>query len=129
MTEPFVDTDVLDRLITGDDAIKQGAAQSLCRRVRNDVEVLRAPDTVIADAVYVLSSKRLYSYARTQIRDALSALVRLPNFKVDNRRLLLRALDIYAVTSLDFGDTMTIAMMEQRSTRDLYAYYRDFDRI
>jgi predicted nucleic acid-binding protein len=74
MTDTFVDTDVLVRLITGDDSVTQVA-------------------------------------------------------KVHNRRILLRALDIYAVTVLDFGDAMTIAMMERRNVSDLYAYDRDFDRI
>ncbi|MGI8551851.1 MAG: PIN domain-containing protein, partial [Dehalococcoidia bacterium] len=129
VTDSFVDTDILIRLITGDDAVKQVAAQRLFRRVRDGAEVLRAPDTVIADAVYVLSSKRLYAYDRTEIRDALAALLRLPNFKVHNRRILLRALDIYAVTNLDFGDAMTVAMMERRNARDLYAYDRDFDHV
>jgi predicted nucleic acid-binding protein len=129
MTDTFVDTDILIRLITGDDPAKQVAAQRLFHRVRDGTEMLRAPDTVIADAVYVLSSKRLYAFSRAKVRGDLAALLRLPNFKVHNRRILLRALDIYAMKTLDFGDAMTIAMMERRGASDLYAYDRDFDRI
>jgi predicted nucleic acid-binding protein len=33
------------------------------------------------------------------------------------------------VTNLDFGDAMTVAIMERRDANDLYAYDRDFDRI
>jgi predicted nucleic acid-binding protein len=49
--------------------------------------------------------------------------------KVQNRRILLRALDVYATTHLDFGDAMTVATMERLSARDLYAYDHDFDAI
>ncbi|HZU75632.1 MAG TPA: PIN domain-containing protein [Dehalococcoidia bacterium] len=129
MTDSFVDTDIIVRLITGDDAVKQTAARALFRRVRDGVETLRAPVTVIADAEYVLSSKRLYACPRTQVRDDLVALVRLPNSRIQNRRLVLRALDIVAATNLDFGDAMTVAAMERRGIRDLYAYGRDFDRF
>jgi predicted nucleic acid-binding protein len=129
MTESFIDTDVIVRLITGDDAVKQAAAQLLFRRVRDGIEVLRTPVTVIADAVHVLSSKRLYAYPRIRIRDDLAALVRLPNFRVESRASVLRALDIFAATNLDFGDAMTVAAMERRGIQDLYAYDRDFDRF
>jgi len=63
------------------------------------------------------------------IRESLAVLIRLPNFKVHNRRTLLRALDVYAATNLDFGDAMTVAMMERQDAHDLYEYDRDFDRI
>src|SRR3712207_7431880 len=57
-------------------------------RSESGVVTLRAPDTVIADAVYVLSSPRLYRLPRTRIYTELMALVRLTNFKVHNRRLV-----------------------------------------
>ena len=68
MSDAFVDTDVLIRYITGDDAAKQRAAASLLRRVEAGTDTLRAPDTVIADAVFVLSSPKLYALPRTRIR-------------------------------------------------------------
>jgi predicted nucleic acid-binding protein len=129
MSEPFVDTDVIIRLITGDDPVKQTAAEALFRQVANGTLMLRAPDTVIADAVYVLASPNLYRRDRSRIRDQLGFLLRLPNFKVHNKRLLLRALDIFAGTSLDFGDAMLVATMRRRGSSDLYSYDRDFDHV
>lgn len=63
------------------------------------------------------------------MRDQLGFLLRLPHFKVHNRRLLIRALDIFAATSLDFGDAMLVATMERRGATDLYSYDRDVDRV
>lgn len=129
MSASFVDTDVLIRYITGDDPTKQRAAAALLRRVEAGTDTLRAPDTVIADAVYVLSSPKLYALPRGRIRTELATLLQYPQFKVHNRRLLLRALDVYASTNLDFGDAMTAATMERRGDRDLYSYDHDFDRL
>jgi predicted nucleic acid-binding protein len=129
MTQPFIDTDVIIRFLTGDDPERQAAATSLFEQVEQGLLTVQAPDTVIADAVYVLSSPRLYHIARSDIQELLAALVRLPQFHLQNRWSALRALDIYAATRLDFGDTLIIASMEQQGSHILYSYDADFDRI
>lgn len=129
MANPFVDTDVIIRLLTGDDPGKQAAAAALFESVEARQLTLQAPDTVIADAVYVLASSRLYARTRDEVRELLSPLVRLPDFRVQNRRVVLRALDIYATTRLDFGDAMIAASMERVGSRQLYSYDAGFDRI
>jgi predicted nucleic acid-binding protein len=125
----FVDTDVIIRFVTGDDPVKQAAAEALFRQVETGALILRAPDTVIADAVFVLSSPRLYHLPRIRVRTELATLLGLAAFKVHNRRLLLRALDIWALLNLDFGDAMLVATMERRGDPDIYSYDHDFDRV
>ena len=129
MTYPFVDTDVLIRLLTGDIPQKQAAAQWLFNQVEKGEITLLAPDTVIADAVFVLASPRLYHLQREVVRDLLASLIGLPHFRVQNKQDLLRALEIYASTKLDFGDTMIIASMEEQDAQILYSYDTGFDRI
>ena len=129
MTKPFIDTDVIIRFLTGDDLQKQAAATTLFEQIEQGILTVVAPDTVIADAVYVLSSPRLYHVARDEIRELLTTLVRLPHFQVQNRFCVLRALELYASTKLDFGDTLIIASIEQQNSRILYSYDTDFDRI
>ncbi len=123
MTKPFIDTDVIIRFLTGDDLQKQAAATTLFEQIEQGILTVVAPDTVIADAVYV------YHVARDEIRELLTTLVRLPHFQVQNRFCVLRALELYASTKLDFGDTLIIASMEQQNSRILYSYDIDFDRI
>ncbi len=126
---PFVDTDVIIRLLTGDDVQKQDKAASLFKQVESGGLILEAPDTVIADAVYVLASKVLYAKPRTEIQELLTPLVRLAGFKVSNKRVLLRALELYGTTNRGFGDAMLIAGLEQRGSHDLYSYDRGFDDV
>ena len=129
MTQPFIDTDVIIRFLTGDDLRKQAAAAALFEQVEQGLLTVAAPDTVIADAVYVLSSPRLYHIARSEVRELLTPLVCLPHFRIQNDASVLRALDLYASTNLDFGDTLIIASMEQQNSRILYSYDAGFDRI
>ena len=129
MSDPFVDTDVLIRFLTNDDLTKQADAAALFEAVEAGRLTLAAPDTVIADAVYVLSSPRLYSKSRSDVGAMLSRLLRLPGFKVENRVSVLRALDLYGATRLDFGDALIVASMEQRGSKTLYSYDTDFDHI
>ena len=129
MTQPFIDTDVIIRFLTGDDPVKQAAASALFEQLEQGLLTISAPDTVIADAVYVLSSQRLYHLARNVVQELLSTLVHLSHFQVQNRQAVLRALELFGSTKLDFGDTLIIASMEQQHSHILYSYDADFDRF
>jgi predicted nucleic acid-binding protein len=129
MTIPFLDTSIIIRHVTGDDPVKQAAAAALFDRLERAELSVAAPDTVIADSVYVLSSPKLYHMPRQEVAGVLTTLVRIPSFKVRNRRLVLRALAIYGTQNLDFGDAMLLAGMEQAAASDIYSYDEDFDAV
>ncbi len=126
---PCVDTDVIIRLLTGDDTGKQSRARDLFKQVEAGKMTLIAPATVIADCVYVLSSPRLYNLPKSQVVGLLLPLLRLANFRVVNRPTILRALDLYLATNLSFGDTYILATMEQAESGILYSFDQGFDQI
>lgn len=127
--DPYVDTDVIIRLLTGDDEQKRKAATALFQQVAQGKLVLFAPDTVIADTVFVLSSPNIYHLPRTEVRDLLQALLRYPNFKVENKQIVTSALDIYAEKNMDFGDAMLAVLTKQSQDKLIYSYDHDFDKI
>ena len=129
MTDPFIDTDVLIRLLTGDDPEKQKKASDLFEQIEKKKLRVIAPVTVIADAVYVLSSKKLYNLPRSEVVGLLTPLLRLPNFRVRRRRIVQKALDIYLFSNLDFGDAFLAASMQQAKSTTVYSYDADFDRV
>ncbi len=90
---------------------------------------MRAPVTVIADAVYVLASPRLYRLPRPQIAAMLSRLVRLPGLRFERRRTAIAALALFGSSTLDFGDCMLVASMRQQGSSVIYSYDEDFDRF
>lgn len=124
-----IDTDVIIRLLVNDDKKKQETAASLFEKVAAGSLTLIAPYTVIADAVYVLSSPRLYNLSREMIRDLLSSLIRWPSFKLEHKPAVLAALELYSAVHLDFGDAMLISFARHQSTPRLYSYDRDFDAV
>jgi predicted nucleic acid-binding protein len=124
----FIDTDVIVRFVTGDDQVKMQAATKLFAAVEAGQQSLICPVTTIADALHVLTSKRLYGYDRHIVATALLALIDLPHFRVTDRLVVRRALEVYAQSRLDFGDTMLIAAMEDADISTLYSYDHHFDR-
>lgn len=129
LEEAFVDTDVIIRLLTNDDVVKQKSASLLFQKVEKKKLILCAPDTVIADAVFVLSSIHLYHLPKAEIRDLLTSLIRLSYFHIENKQALLESLEIYATYNVDFGDAFLIASLREKHLQTVYSYDRDFDRI
>jgi predicted nucleic acid-binding protein len=130
MSYAYIDTDLIIRLLTGDDLHKQARSKALFERVERGELSVAAPATVIADAVYVLASPRLYNLTRADVAALLTPLVRLPGFHIQGRRTVHVALQLYAVHSdLDFGDALIASSMQQANSSTVYSYGRDFDRI
>ena len=125
----FVDTNIFLRHLTGDDPGKARACLALFQRAQRKEIALTTAESVIAEVVYVLSSKQLYNVARQDIRALLYPLLTLPGLRLTYRKSYLRALDLYATHSLDFADALIIAQMERQQIADVYSYDRDFDRI
>jgi predicted nucleic acid-binding protein len=126
---PLIDTDVIVRLLTGDDLQKQARARDLFRRIELGEVTVFAPVTVIADCVYVLASPNLYKIPRTEVVGLLRPILRLRGFRLQDRRTVLRALDLYAAAALDFGDAYVAASMERLGSQRVYSYDTDYDRV
>ena len=90
---------------------------------------LTATETVVAEVVYVLSSKRTYNLPRDQIRARLYPLLTLQGLRLPQRRTVLRALDLYVAYEIDFEDALIVAHMQRQAIRDVYSYDRDFDQV
>ena len=125
----FLDTNVFLRYLTKDDSTKAQRCYELFQRIKRKETLATTSESVLAEVVYVLSSASLYRQPRENVRALLLPLVSLPGLRVPHRRSFLRALDLYASTSLDFEDTLTIAHMERLKLTTILSYDQDFDRI
>ena len=129
MTIPFIDADVIVRLISGDDPDKQKAAVALFQRVERGALQLTTPVTTLADCLYVLCSPRLYNFSRSEAVARLLTLVQLPHFLVKDRRTVIRALELFASVNIDFGDALIAASMVQNASTLVYSYDQHFDQL
>jgi predicted nucleic acid-binding protein len=125
----FVDTNIFIRFLTGDDPEKAQQCKLLFERANRGEVDLTTSESVIAEIVFILSSKRLYNQSRSDIRSRLYPLISIQGLKIAHRRVYLRALDIYEKNNLDFEDALTVARMEQQDLTQIYSYDRDFDTV
>jgi predicted nucleic acid-binding protein len=126
---PFIDTNIFLRYLTKDDPDKAQACFELFKQAEANQVTLTATETVIAEVVYVLSSKRTYNLPRDQIRARLYPLLTLQGLRLPQRQTALRALDLYVAYEIDFEDALIVAHMERGANRDVYSYDRDFDQM
>lgn len=125
----FVDANVFLRYLVNDDPTKAKKCLDLFLKAKANVVSLTTSEAVVAEVVYVLTSKRLYNLSRTDVVARLRPLLILPGLKLSSRTILLRALEIYAAYVVDFEDALSKAHMERNSILEIYSYDTDFDQM
>ncbi|TAN58623.1 MAG: type II toxin-antitoxin system VapC family toxin [Rhodospirillales bacterium] len=96
-----VDTNVIVRLLTGDDARQAKRAQALFLQ-----ESVYLPKTVMLEADWVL--RRLYGFSAHDVAEALSGLIALPNVRCEDVAVMVDALE-WARKGLDFADALHLS--------------------
>lgn len=125
----FVDTNIFLRYLTRDDPDKAQACFRLFQQAQANQIALYSTEVVVAEVVYVLSSKKTYDLARDEIRARLHPLLSMNGLRLPYRQAVLRALDLYAAHHIDFEDALIVARMERQKIRELYSYDRGFDPV
>ena len=125
----FIDANLFIRFLTRDDPEKAQACFELFQKAKKREILLTTSESVMAEVVYVLSSKQLYHLLREQIRALLYPLLSLPGLKLTHRKMYLRALDLYAAYPIDIEDALIMAQMERQRVTEVYSYDRDFDHL
>jgi predicted nucleic acid-binding protein len=125
----FLDTNIILRYLAKDDPAKAARCYELFQRLKRKEIRLATSESVVAEVVYVLSSPSLYNRSRRDIRTLLLPIIRLPRLRVPHRRTVLRALELYATTSLDSEDALSVAHMRRLKLTTIVSYDEDFDRI
>jgi predicted nucleic-acid-binding protein len=96
-----VDTNVLVRLLTGDDPKQETTARSLFAR-----ESIWIAKTVLLETGWVLRS--LYGFEETAIRDAFTKLLGLENVQAEDESSVAASLALTA-HGIEFADAMHLA--------------------
>jgi len=96
-----VDTNVVVRLLTGDDRDQATRARELF-----ESETIWLPKTVMLEAEWVL--RRLYGLGRERVAEALTALAALPNVRCEDEAATVEALR-WATKGMDFADALHLA--------------------
>ncbi len=97
-----IDTNVLVRYLTQDDAKQARAVDELIAEAVAEGGRLRIDDVVLCELVWVL--RGAYRFDRVAIASALDKILSVALFAVDDRELLRQALDEYRRSGADFAD-------------------------
>lgn len=126
----FLDTNIFLRYLVRDDADKATACYQLLHRVDLGQEQVTTCEAVIAETVYVLSSRSTYNLSRSSIRERLRPILTLAGLRLPEKRTYLLALDLYvAHPKLDFEDALIVAHMHDGDIQEVISYDGDFDRV
>ena len=129
MDVEFLDTNVIIRYVTNDNPDQSARSLALLREVEDGERSVMTCEGVFVEAVQVLESKRLYNLPRSEIRSVLTDLIELPGLQIPHKSTYIRALDLYASTSLDFVDTLNVAHMERAKVSTIVSFDQGFDRV
>ena len=129
MKPTFVDTNIFIRFITKDDSKKAAKCWLLFKKAREKKVILTTSEAILAETVYILTSKALYGLSREEVRDKLQPLIGLKGLKLNFRVEILMALDIFVEYKIDFEDALTVARMKSEQIKNIYSYDQDFDKV
>lgn len=129
----FVDTNYFLRALVDPVTPRQqtmaATAATLMRRVQRGEEEITTSDAVIAEVAFVLGSKHNYGLPVEEIATRLKPLLNLSGFKLPNKRVCLRALDLWVTfPRLGFVDALGAAYAEVLR-HSLASFDSDFDRV
>ncbi|MCB0169339.1 MAG: PIN domain-containing protein [Anaerolineae bacterium] len=129
MEAQFVDTNIFLRHLTNDHPEKAKACFELFKKAARDEVSLVTSDWVIAEVIYMMSSKVVYNLPPLEIKHRLRPILAIRALKIENKDVVMHALDLFARLGIDFEDCLTIAQMERLQLKELFSYDHDFDRV
>lgn len=129
MTARFLDTNIILRHLLNDDPERSPACFALIRAIERGQFSAWTSELVIAELVFVLSSRQTYNLSRETVRDLLLPLINLTGLKIPRKRLYHRVFELYTGSPIDYIDAYHAALIESRRQQELYSYDTDFDRV
>jgi len=127
----FLDTNIILRYLTRDDAVKAEACFALFQQIQRGEEEVFTCEAIVAEAVYVLTSPRLpYGLSHEEVHSLLLPILMLRGLHLPQKQVVMDALDLYAASHfLDFEDALAVTHMKQQGCGEILSYDRGFDRV
>ena len=128
MNKYFVDSNLFLRYITNDIPEQAVLLENLIQKSFNGEINLVANSLVFAEIVWTLQS--FYKFSKSKTDEVVSAIVASKAFEIEERDILLQALDDFHHLNIDFVDAYIGAWMRERKLENIFTFnVRDFKRI
>src|SRR5436309_2002615 len=106
----YIDTNILVRSLSQDDPEKAARTDALLQEVQQGRRMVATTEAVIAEVIYVLSSKKTYHLARAEIVKRLLPILMFTGLRIGSapseKQMYADALNLYTTTQLDFTDAL-----------------------
>lgn len=123
----FVDSSVLLRYFTGDDAEKAERCRDLLENAGAGNFELHVSHLLFAESAWTMRS--FFGLSRQSIAERLADLATLRSIKIHERDLIGDAVETYARNNVNFVDAYFAAEMKRHGIRSIYSYDKDFDKL
>jgi len=117
-----VDTNILVRLVTQDDARQARAVDRLMARCANEGQLLLVPVTVVLELEWVLRTRA--SLAKAQFVQIMNALLSMVELSFESENALEQALSDYQEGRADFGECLHVALTRAHQALPFWTFDR-----
>jgi uncharacterized protein len=126
----FLDTNVFIRFLTGDDAAKAAASRALFEAMDRGEEDLFSSEAIVAECIYVLTSKRHYNLARAEAAERLRPALAVRGLHMSEKAVVLASLDVFIdYPALDFADALVAAHARAEGSGEVMSYDADIANV
>jgi predicted nucleic-acid-binding protein len=126
VTRSWVDANVVLRFLTGEPAdLAEKAGRLMSQAERGEI-VIFLPALVIAEVLWVLKS--FYRYSLAEIADVMVPLMSADGIEVEDRDLLIQAIELTRDKNVDFVDAV-LALQADRRGEPVRSFDGDFKRL
>ncbi len=123
----YVDTNVFIRYLTDDVPEQAEQSKNLFEQAEEGRYELFICDLVAAEIIYVLES--VYKISKKDTAEKLLAIIKLTNVVLENKSIVLEALELYEEKSLDFTDAYLACHTRKSRHRKVFSFDKDFKKI
>ncbi len=122
-----LDTNVLVRLATRDDAVQFSKAEKLVRDRFSVSSPAWISVIVVVEYTWILT--RLYQYSRREIANTLKALIETDCFRVEDQNLVRAAVRLYSETKADFSDCLILVRNQENGSDITHTFDRQAAKL
>ena len=117
-----LDTNVLVRYLTADDAKQTALAEKLLEQASERGQPLFIPVLVLCELVWVLA--RSYGQAKAQIIDVIEHILEAEQFRIEGDLIVRRSLDAFRGGKADFADYLIGEICRKAGCEDCVTFDR-----
>lgn len=122
MKVKFIDTNIFLEVLA-----RKGEKSDRCLLLLERGAGLWTSSLVIAEIEWVLRSG--YEMERQQIASCLKRIMTISGLKIENKKILLRALEFYEESNVDWSDCVNAFLSKKKGIKEVYSFDKHFDKF